>query len=261
MLPAPLALAVFAVLGLGMALPFLAVAFVPAVQRRLPKPGAWMDTLRKVLSLPMFATALALAWLLGRQTGVNGMALGLVVLSLFAVSLWWYGLRQRRSAAGWLTLVPASLALAGVLAVGIPEAPNAATASGKVAESELHEAFSTARLAQLRAAGTPVFVDFTADWCLVCKVNERVAIDTDATQEAFAEARVVTLTGDWTRQDPEITAYLADHGRNSIPFYQFYAPGEDAEVLPQVLTPQILITKAEAIDGLPRNPLEPDNSN
>src|SRR3546814_11403909 len=98
-------------LGLGMALPFLAVAFIPAVQRRLPKPGAWMDTLRKVLSLPMFATALALAWLLGRQTGVNGMALGLLVLSLFAVSLWWYGLRHRRGSAGWLTLAQAAMAL------------------------------------------------------------------------------------------------------------------------------------------------------
>ncbi len=243
-LPAPLALAVFAMLGLGMALPFLAGAFVPAVQRRLPKPGAWMDTLRKVLSLPMFATALALAWLLGRQTGVDGMALGLLVLLLFAVSLWWYGLRQRRGSAGWLTLAPAALALAGVLTVGIPQAPSAATAPGEVAEGNLHETFSTARLAELRASGTPVFVDFTADWCLVCKVNEHVAIDTEATQEAFAEAGVVTLTGDWTRQDPEITAYLADHGRNSIPFYQFYAPGEAAEVLPQVLTPQVLIGKA-----------------
>src|SRR3546814_283007 len=246
-LPAPLALAVFAMLGLGMALPFLAVAFVPAVQRRLPKPGAWMDTLRKVLSLPMFATALALAWLLGRQTGVDGMALGLLVLSLFAVSLWWYGLRQRRGSAGWLTLAPASLALAGVLTVGIPEAPSAATASGEVAEGNLHETFSTARLAELRASGTPVFVDFTADWCLVCKVNERVAIDTEATQQAFAEAGVMTLTGDWTRQDPEITAYLADHGRNSIPFYQFYAPGKASEVLPQVLTSQVLVGKAKEV--------------
>src|SRR3546814_1288180 len=116
-----------------------------------------MDTLRKVLSLPMFATALALAWLLGRQTGVNGMALGLLVLSLFAVSLWWYGLRQRRGSAGWLTLAPAALALAAVLTVGVPEAPSAATASGEVAEGDLHGTFSTARLAELRAAGTPVF--------------------------------------------------------------------------------------------------------
>ena len=206
-----------------------------------------MDTLRKLLSLPMFATALALAWLLGRQTGVNGMALGFVVLSLFAASFWWLGLRQRRGLTGWLTLVPASLALAGVLATGIPETPTAAKSGKQVAEGDLHETFSTTRLAQLRAEGTPVFVDFTADWCLVCKVNERVAINTDATQQAFADAGVVTLTGDWTRQDPEITAYLADQGRNSIPFYQFYAPGEPAEVLPQVLTPQILVGKAEEV--------------
>src|SRR3546814_3968410 len=172
------------------------------------------------------------------------MALGLLFLSLFAVSLWWYGLRQRRGSAGWLTLAPAAQALAAVLTVGVPEAPSAATASGEVAEGDLHETFSTARLAELRAAGTPVLVDFTADWCLVCKVNERVAIDTEATQEAFDEAGVVTLKGDWRRQDPEITAYLADHGRHSIPFFQFYSPCPAGEVLPQVLTPQVLHRKA-----------------
>src|SRR3546814_14550567 len=104
-----------------------------------------MDTLRKVLSLPMFATALALAWLLGRQTGVNGMALGLLVLSLFAVSLWWYGLRHRRGPAGWLTLAPAALALAAVLTVGVPEAPSAATASGEGAEGGLPATLKTGR--------------------------------------------------------------------------------------------------------------------
>lgn len=245
-LPAPIALGVFAMLGLGMALPFLAIAFIPAIQRRLPKPGQWMDTLRKVLSIPMFATALALAWLLGRQTGVDGMALGLVVAALFAVSLWWFGLRQRSGVVGWPTLVPAALALVALIAVGIPEAPSA-TATDDIKRHAGHEPFSEARLAQLRAAGTPVFVDFTADWCLICKVNESVAIHTDATREAFAEAGIVTLTGDWTRQDPAITRFLTQHDRNSIPFYIFYAPGAEPEILPQVLSATILAEKARAL--------------
>lgn len=245
-LPAPIALGVFAMLGLGMALPFLAIAFIPAIQQRLPKPGQWMETLRKVLSIPMFATALALVWLLGRQTGVDGMALGLVVAALFAISLWWFGLRQRSGVVGWPTLVPAALTLVALIAVGIPEAPSA-TAPDDIERHAGHEPFSEARLAQLRAAGTPVFVDFTADWCLICKINESVAIHTDATRKAFAEAGIVTLTGDWTRQDPAITRFLAQHDRNSIPFYVFYAPGAEPEILPQVLSPTILAEKARAL--------------
>ncbi|WP_370188814.1 thioredoxin family protein [Qipengyuania sp.] len=249
-LPAAAALGVFAMLGFGMALPFLVIALVPAARRRLPKPGAWMNTLRKVLSIPMFATALALVWILGRQTGVDGMALGLAVATLFAISFWWFGSRQRRGQRGWAAFVPAMVALAALLGYGFPAPP--ATAAADVARTAGHEPFSAARLAQLRSEGKPVFVDFTADWCLVCKVNERVAIDTDATRAAFAKSGVVTLTGDWTRQDPEITRFLASHGRNSIPFYLFYMPGEEAEILPQVLTPQTLQDKATQAFASPR---------
>src|SRR3546814_20219701 len=124
-----------------------------------------MVTLRKVLSLPMFATALALAWLLGRQTGVDGMALGLLVLSLFAVSLWWYGLRHRRGSAGWLTLAPSSLALAGLLTVGLPEAPSAPTASGEAPEAHPHGTCRTNRLDHTSAPDPPAFYDFTATRC------------------------------------------------------------------------------------------------
>ena len=245
-LPAPLTLGVFAFLGFGMALPFLAIDFFPAIQRRLPKPGQWMDTLRKVLSIPMFATALALVWLLGRQTGVDGMALGLVVAALCALSLWWFGLRQRRGVSSLPTLAPAGLAMVALFTIGIPEAPGVAQRSETEPRAG-YEPFSEARLDELRATGTPVFVDFTADWCLICKVNERVAIHTDATREAFAEAGVVTLTGDWTRQDPAITRFFAQHDRNSIPFYVFYAPAAKPEILPQVLSPTILAEKASLL--------------
>ena len=257
-LSAPIALGVFAMLGLGMALPFLAIAFVPAIQRRLPRPGQWMDTLRKILSIPMFATALALVWLLGRQTSVDGMALGLVVAAMFAVSLWWFGLRQRRGVTGWPTLAPAALAMAALLAAGIPEAPSVAPT--KAGERQAgYEPFSEVRLAELRAAGTPVFVEITADWCLVCKVNERVAIYTDATQTAFSNAGVVTLTGDWTRQDAKITKFLERHKRNSIPFYVFYPREGGGHVLPQVLSPYYLEEYLEDNQFLSADQIRPNS--
>lgn len=116
-------------------------------------------------------------------------------------------------------------------------------------ESALHEPFSERRLTELRREGTPVFVDFTADWCLTCKVNEKVAINTDTAQDAFARAGVVTLIGDWTTADPEITRFLAGHGRNSIPFYLFYPAEGDAKVLPQILTPGLLADLAREEAG------------
>ncbi|AJR26799.1 hypothetical protein TZ53_23115 (plasmid) [Sphingobium sp. YBL2] len=236
-LPPGPALAIFAGLGLGMALPFLAVAFVPALQARLPKPGAWMNTLRRVLSLPMFATALALAWVLGRQVGVNGMAIGIAVTVVLGVGLWWLGTRQQTGRTSWSALAPAVLALGAIFILGLPTEEPVTARSG---ESTLHQPFSEERLAALRREGTPVFVDFTADWCLTCKVNEKVAIDTDTAQDAFASAGVVTLIGDWTTADPEITRFLEKHGRNSIPFYLFYPAEGDAKVLPQILTPGLL---------------------
>lgn len=236
-LPPAAALAIFAGLGLGMAIPFLAIAWIPALQKRMPKPGAWMETLRRILALPMLATALALSWVLGRQTGVDGMTVGIAVAVVVGAAFWWFGHRQRSGARAWPALVPVAVALGVVLTAGLPVAqPAAATAAGDA----LHQPFSREKLAELRAAGTPVFVDFTADWCLTCKVNEKVAIETEAVQTAFQEAGVVTLTGDWTRGDPEITRFLADHGRNSIPFYLYYPPGGPGKVLPQLLSAEYL---------------------
>jgi thiol:disulfide interchange protein/DsbC/DsbD-like thiol-disulfide interchange protein len=235
-LPAVAALAVFAGLGLGMALPFLAITWIPGLQNRMPKPGPWMAGIRRILALPMLATALALAWVLGRQTGVDGMAVGMAMAVVIGAAFWWYGHRQRIGVRAWPVLAPAVAAIGIVLAVGLP-APEPAAAAARDA---LHQPFSRARLAELRAAGTPVFVDFTADWCLTCKVNEKVAIETGAVQSAFREAGVVTLTGDWTRGDPEITRFLAEHGRNSIPYYLFFAPRQAGRELPQILTPALL---------------------
>lgn len=230
-LPTAAAMLVFAGLGLGIALPFLLIGFVPALRRRLPRPGAWMARLRRVLSIPMFLTALALAWVLGRQAGVDGMTLALAAALLAALGLWWTGRRQVAGAErAWWPAAPAlALAVAAVLVVR--PAPVAAVAAAG------HEAFSEARLATLRAEGRPVFAYFTADWCLTCKVNEKTAIETQAVAEAFAKNKVAVLVGDWTDGDPALGRFIERHNRAGVPLYLWYAPGSaEPQVLPQVLT-------------------------
>ncbi|MEO7688124.1 MAG: thioredoxin family protein [Sphingomonas sp.] len=238
-LPWPAALAVFAGLGIGLALPFLALGFVPALRKRLPKPGAWMETFRRFLSIPMWLTAIALAWVLGRQIGVDGMTEGLLVVLCAGIVL---SVAGRRQARGLGFGAPAVIMLVAIVAAGIwlasvahrPAA--AATQAAGAAES-----FSEARLAALRAEGRPVFAYFTADWCLTCKVNEKVAIETDTTRSAFATHKVAVLVGDWTDGDPALGRFIEAHNRAGVPLYLYYAPGAaEPQVLPQVLTSSML---------------------
>jgi len=236
LLPAPAGLAIFAGLGIGLGLPFAAIGLVPALRNRLPRPGPWMVTFQRILAAPVALTIVWLLWLLGRQSGPDVMATALVLALAFAGGLWWVGRRQNlERRRPWAPLAPLAALMASALVL-LPSQPSAASAVAAPAS----ERFSVERLERLRAAGRPVFIDFTADWCLACKVNDRIAIDRESTREAFAQAGVVTLVGDWTRGDPEITRFLAAHGRNSIPFYLFYAPGREPQVLPQVLTPGLL---------------------
>jgi thiol:disulfide interchange protein len=234
LLPWPAALAVFGGLGLGLALPFLLLGYVPALRRKLPKPGVWMDTLRRFLSIPMWLTAVALAWVLGRQAGVNGMALALLVSLGFAIVLWAAGRRQVR---GLAFGIPALALLAAIAVAGvwvIHDRPAQTATAGP-------DTFSEARLGQLRAAGKPVFVYFTADWCLTCKVNERIAIDTDRVRASFKAKGVAVLVGDLTNGDPVLGRFIEAHNRAGVPLYLFYpAGGGEPQVLPQVLTPAIL---------------------
>jgi thiol:disulfide interchange protein len=227
-LPAAAALAVFAGLGFGLALPFLLLGLVPALRRRLPAPGPWMIRLRRILAVPMALTALALAWILGRQAGATGLALGLGAVAIVAAALWWAGRRH-----GWAPLAPAAAAMLGALLL-VPAA--SAPAARPVARLPGAEPFSEARLAALRAEGRPVFVYFTADWCLTCKVNETAVLDRAEIAEAFADRRVAVLVGDWTRGDAAIGRFLEKHGRSGVPLYLWYAPGRPAETLPQILT-------------------------
>lgn len=236
-LPWPAALAVFAGLGLGIALPFLLLGFIPALRRRLPKPGAWMATMRRILSVPMFVTALALAWVLGQQAGVKGMAIGLGAALLAALALWWAGLRQARGLErAWLPALP-MLLLALAAGALIHPAPKGAERPA----SDGVEPFSEARLVELRAEGRPVFAYFTADWCLICKVNEKTVIETEAVAVALRKANVAVLVGDWTNGDPALGRFIERHNRAGVPLYLWYRPGSaEPEVLPQVLTQAML---------------------
>jgi thiol:disulfide interchange protein len=237
-LPAPAALAVFGGLGVGLALPFLLLGFVPALRARLPRPGPWMERFRNVMAVPMLLTALGLAWVLGRQAGVDGMTLGLAAALVLALALWWVGRRQsgaRRHA--WLPVMPAAVAAIVAVATVAPQATPRATATAP--------AFSEPALAALRAEGRPVFVYFTADWCVTCKINEKTAIERSEVRGAFDRADIAVLVGDWTNGDGDIGRFLASHGRSGVPLYLFYPPGGDAQVLPQLLTPGMLTALAD----------------
>ena len=241
LLPAAGAVLVFAALGLGLALPFLAVAFIPKLRALLPRPGAWMRTFQRILAVPMALTAVACLWLLYRLAGRDAVIAGLGFAALLFTLLHIFGRRQRSgTGAGW---VAASLTAMAVVAAIIvtPSMPQNAAKS-----AELGEAWSEARVASALAQGKPVFVYFTADWCLTCKANEAAAIDRDETQAAFKAAGVTTLVGDWTNGDPAITRFLESRGRAGVPLYLWYAPGKEAEELPQILTPGMLTSRAQA---------------
>jgi DsbC/DsbD-like thiol-disulfide interchange protein/cytochrome c biogenesis protein CcdA len=246
LLPKLQALLLFAVLGLGLALPFLLLGFVPPLRRLLPRPGPWMERFRRWMSLPMGLTALALVWLCWRLGGEwFGMASAVAAGGL-VLALWATGIRQRAGAGSGSRFALLAAPVAVFAAVALP----AALASPPPAQREQGvlpaQPFSEARLAAARASGKPVFVWFTADWCLSCKVNERVAIERTATGDAFTQSGVVALVGDWTRRDPEITRFLSRHGAAGVPLYLWYPAGGDAQTLPQVLGPDSLVTLAES---------------
>jgi len=242
-LPPVAALAIFAGLGLGLALPFLLLGFVPALRRRLPRPGAWMERFRRVLAIPMALTAAALLWILARR-GFYALGVGLAASAVLVALLWLAGRRQHRGegigrvlAGGVVALVAAAL-----LIVPTVRSASAATTGG--------QPFSEARLAALRAQNRPVFAYFTADWCLTCKVNERAAIDTADTAAALRRGKVAVLVGDWTDGDPALGRFIEAHNRAGVPLYLWYAPGvASPRVLPQLLTPGILAKLASGNVG------------
>ena len=234
------AMLVFLALGVGLALPFLLIGFVPALARRLPRPGAWMDTLKQVLAFPMYLTAVWLLWVLGKQRGIDAVALALAGLVLLAMAAWWLSRLRFRSAPVQRALALALLLLAAWPLAMVARMP--ATAAGTAATAEGVVAWSPEKLDELRGDGRVVFVDMTADWCVTCKANEKAVLSRAPFREAMREADAVFMQGDWTSVDPRITAFLQAHGAVGVPFYIVYpADGGEGEVLPTVLTDGIVI--------------------
>ncbi|MCI0749724.1 MAG: thioredoxin family protein [Nevskiales bacterium] len=234
--PAVVALTVFAALGFGLALPFLLLGFFPGLGRVLPRPGAWMETFKQLMAFPLYLTGVWLLWVLGRQTGINGVALVLLGLVLLGFALW----LCRPAARGPVRRVLAVLAVLAALGVlAHPELRQAAIPA--TPSAVLSGPYSDTRLTDLRAQHRPVFVNVTADWCVTCKVNEAVALENEAVRRAFVGKGIVWLTADWTRSDPAITVLLARFGRNGVPLYLLYPPAGEPVVLPQILTPGIVL--------------------
>lgn len=237
--PPAQALAIFAALGFGMALPVLLLCLSPRLLAFIPKPGAWMERFKQALAFPLYATAIWLCWVVGRQTGATGMAVilgGALALTL-ALWLWRFGSVARGIAAAALALAIALLA--NPLLTDAPT-PASATAGAVAGDWRPYRAET---LADLRAAGTPVFLNVTADWCITCLANEKVTLSNAAVKTAFAAGGVAYMKGDWTHYDPALTALLGEFGRNGVPLYVFFpAQGDRTPViLPQLLTPAAVI--------------------
>jgi thiol:disulfide interchange protein len=248
--PAPQTVAVLLAMGLGLALPYLLLSITPALQRLMPRPGPWMDRLRQFLAFPMYASAVWMIWVLTQQTGADGVIYALGGMILIAFAVWLLRIGSGASPATWLRrgLAAVAVLLAFAAALKLEDGPaTAASASGGAVAGvnfDGWERFSRDRLSQAVAAGKPVFVDFTAAWCITCLVNERVALETAATRHAFEQAGVVKLKGDWTNRDAEITSLLKDLGRAGVPLYLFWAPGAARpKILPQVLTEAMILSE------------------
>jgi DsbC/DsbD-like thiol-disulfide interchange protein/cytochrome c biogenesis protein CcdA len=246
LLPWEQALLLFAALGLGLALPFLLLGLFPPLRRMLPRPGAWMDTFRKVMAIPMALTALALVWLCWRLGGPWFASMALAIAAVVVGSVVW-AMDERQAGRKYAYILVLGVSLAAVLGSQILPRFYRPAMSASADSLLAAEPFTEARLAAARAAGKPVFVWFTAAWCLTCKVNERVAIEREATRDAFAKAGVVALVGDWTRRDPAITRFLTRQGAAGVPLYMWYPPGGDGQQLPQVLSPDGLVTLAQSM--------------
>ena len=234
-LPPLQALLLFAALGVGMALPYLAASWSPALARKLPRPGAWMDTFRRAMAFPMFATVVWLVWVLGQQTGIDGAGALLALLVGLALVVWALSLR---GAARWPI---AALSIAVLLALTWAIGKNVVhfsepNSSNNASTNSRWQVWAPSKVDALLASGSPVFVDFTAAWCVTCQYNKKTTLaNTDLLADLDAK-KVVLLRADWTRRDPAITTALATLGRNGVPVYVMYQPGKAPVVLSEILS-------------------------
>ena len=236
--PAVLAIGIFLALGLGLAAPYLAASVTPGWQRVLPRPGAWMDLVKQVLAFPLYGTVAWLIWVLIQEAGPGESLSALFGLVLVGFAVWIYG--QTRSATPLGRRLGIGLAAAGTAAAiflaATPTQTGAGTANAAPEQRLVYEPFTAERLSTLEATGKPVFVNLTASWCVTCLINERVALDSEAVRQAFAGRGIVALKGDWTTQNPEITALLQQFGRSGVPLYLLYGGKGEPVILPQILT-------------------------
>ena len=241
------AILIFEALALGLAFPYLVITFAPGVARKLPRPGVWMDRVKQVLAFPLYAAAAWLLWVLAQQLDAIMLANALAGIVLIGFMAWLWGLAQKTDGKGRaVALGTAALALAATTFLTVALKPMEAPAAGAVANAN-YEPYSEVRLAALRAEGRPVFVNFTAAWCITCKVNERIALSKSDVEAAFKKNNVAYLKGDWTNRNAEISTALQAVGRDGVPLYLYYAPkAAEPAILPQVLTPGMLI---DAIGG------------
>jgi thiol:disulfide interchange protein len=252
------ALCIFASLGVGLSLPYLALSFAPWLRRALPKPGAWMDTMKQIFAFPMYASAAWLLWVLAQQTSSLGLGAALAGALLVAFAAWAYQKSKGSTAAGRLTAI-ATAAAAVLLAIALPvrlasvasAAPTGTAPVAADAAGENWEPYDAARVQALEASGAPLLVNFTASWCLTCLVNERNAFADPAVLKVFHQKGVTLMKGDWTNRDTAITQALAHFGRAGVPLYVVYnsKPGSTAPVvLPQLLSAGVV---ASAFAALP----------
>ena len=246
--PAALTLLVFAALGIGMALPFVLLTWFPGWRKILPRPGAWMERLKQFLAFPLYATVAWLVWVLGAQVDNDAVVRLLVTLVVLSFALWAW--RAYRGGGARMFSVAALLGLIGVVVVAWPlyVAPSEAQASvqAKPATGEPWQSFTPALVTEL-AATRPVFVDFTAAWCVTCQVNKRLVLTDSEVKKAFSDRGVELVRADWTRRDPAITQALAALGRQGVPVYVLYRPGKEPLLLPEVLQRQTVLDALASI--------------
>jgi thiol:disulfide interchange protein DsbD len=232
-------LVVFVALGLGMALPYVCLAWFPGWRRRLPRPGPWLERFKQALAFPLYATVIWLAWVLGAQRDNDALSRLLIVLLCVGFALWAWRIVRTGGARPWgiagIIALAGAATLAWPLFAGESFAPAKSAGAGTTSDDREWTAFTPAAVAALTASGRPVFVDFTAAWCVTCQVNKRLVLNADDVRARLAEKGVALVRADWTRRDPAITQALAALGRNGVPVYVLYRPGKEPLLLPEVL--------------------------